>query len=188
MSGVTIGGEEEHTFGEIVEPADVGEPGRIRYDVEHRSSSLRIGARRHHAGRFVEYEPGCVLARRDRANPTTVDGDVIAIGVNGLPDLGDMVVDGHPPCRDELLCVSPRSNAGARERALDAHWLDHGRRLYSGMDAGTGARSAIANSSARGNSSRWRSAKCSRKTGVVPYMSGRPRPSPRPTTSIRPRS
>ena len=49
-------------------------------------------------------------------------------------------------------------------------------------------RSAIASSSARGSSSRCRSAKCSRKIGVVPYSSGRPSPSARPTTSIRPRS
>jgi hypothetical protein len=48
-----------------------------------------------------------VLARCHRADAVTVDRDPIPIGVNGLSDLRDVVVHGHPPRRDEFLCVSP---------------------------------------------------------------------------------
>src|SRR5689334_6424944 len=153
MRGVAVRGEEEHTFGEIVEPSDVREPRCVRYDVEHRAPSLRVGASRHDARRLVEDEPSGVGARGHGADPFPGDGDTIVRWMHGLANLRDVIVHGDAPGGNQLFCVSPRRDAGARKRTLDAHRLDH-EAPYSGMDAGTGARSAIANSSARGSSSR----------------------------------
>ena len=83
--------------------------------------------------------------------------------------LRDVAVDRHAAGGDQLLGLAARGDAGARERALDAHRLVSCERSYPAVvRRARGARSAIASSSARGSSSRWRSAKCSRKTGVVP--------------------
>src|SRR6185436_1246324 len=110
-----------------------------------------------------------------------VDLDHVAVRVDALPDLRRCAVDGHTSVGDQLFGFASRQHSSTRQRALDSHRLRHQIALGS-------ARSATASSSARGNSSRWRSAKYSRKIGVVPYSSGRPIPSPRPTTSISPRS
>src|SRR5690349_14053908 len=93
MCGITVCREQEHTLGEIVESTDVAETRRVGDEIEYRATSLRIGARRHDAGRFVEREPCCVRRAWNGANATTVDSDAIDVRLNGFSDLSDVIVD-----------------------------------------------------------------------------------------------
>lgn len=127
MRRIAISGKKEHTFGEIIEAADVGEPRRRRHQIEHGSPALGIGARRHDSRRLVEHEPGGPGGRRNRSDAAAVNSDVVPGGVDRFADLGNVIVDGDAACRHELLGMASRSNAGTRERALDAHRLGHSR-------------------------------------------------------------
>ena len=163
-----VRGEEQHAFGEVVEPTDVGEPGHARGRDRTPSSVPR--------GRAREVITPAGLCRTNHSvgagasMRVAVDHDHVAVGIDGLADLRRRAVDRDAAVRRPALrpCVATaRPRAPARAGCASARTSDR---------AVGSARSAIASSSARGSSSRWRSAKYSRKIGVVPYSSGRPSP------------
>ena len=82
---IAVGREQEHAFGEVVEPADIGEARDVRHEVEHRASALADRTRRHHARRFVEHEPRRVRASARRCGlPSTAMTS--RVGIDGLAD------------------------------------------------------------------------------------------------------
>src|SRR5437868_847087 len=199
----TVCSQEKHTFGHVIEPADVCHAGSIVDDVEHGTASGGIRPGGEDSGRLVEDDPS---GFRWPCDWFAVHEDLVAFGIHGLADHRDLTVDAYPPRGDEVVSGSSRGDSGARYDALNPHGFGHqsARGAASPLSlvgaptatggvvavgpACRGARKAIASSSARGSSSRCLSANCSRNDDVVPYRSGRPSPSPRPTTSINPRS
>src|SRR5688572_7477113 len=202
---ITIGRQEQHALGHEVEPADIDESRNRIHQIEDGRAVGAIAPTRQVASRLVEHDP---LWLGRRADALAIDRNRVALRIDALTGSGHFAVHRHPSFRNHRLGVTPRCYPRARERALDAHgrrWLHGtgasarsarigGSSLSTSASSRVGSsgwgevRSAIASSSARGSSSRWRSANCSRNIGVVPYSSGRPSPAARPTTSIRPRS
>src|SRR5262245_11190670 len=185
---VAVGREQQNALGEVVESTDVGEPGYAWHQFENGAAPFGVGLRSYDAGWLVQHNPLERVCRPTKLAP--IDGDAIDRRIHRLSRTGDDAVHLHSARRHELLGLSARRDTRPRERAVNSHrFAAHDVCAASGAGSvGVVLRSAIASSSPRGNSSRCRSANCSRKIGVVPYRSGRPIPSARPTTSMRPRS
>jgi hypothetical protein len=66
-----------------------------------------------------------VCTVRDHADPLTVDGNAVTIGVDAFTYPRDPIVHGHAPGLDQLLGVPPRCHAGTGQRALEPHRLGH---------------------------------------------------------------
>src|SRR5688500_13573466 len=122
VRGLTIGGENENSFGHVVEATDISESGFVRDKVEDCPSAPRIRLRREDSGGFVEDNPVEPDRLRDRL---VVHGDDILVGVDALSGDGDYAVDLHSARGDELFRSPAGRNSGACERALDAHRFRH---------------------------------------------------------------
>src|SRR6185503_10734005 len=174
----TVIGQEKQSLGHVIEPPDVGETGAVFDDVENGFAAAWIGPRRQDAGGLVQYQPGGLRGRS--GDGLSVDQNLVARRVDGLANEGNTSIDSHTPRRHQIVRRAAGGDSGARDRALNPHRLGHqsarggasplslaGAAAPVGV-AWRGARSAIASSSARGSSSRWRSANCSRNEPVVP--------------------
>jgi hypothetical protein len=115
-------GEQQQAFRVVVEAADGVEVAEVRGNhLEHRAPPLRIGARRHHAGRLVDQH---VAQRHGGLDLAAVDGDGVGPGVGlGAEVQHRGAVDGHPALDDEALGGPARGHAGRREDLLQAFHL-----------------------------------------------------------------
>src|SRR2546429_33587 len=118
-----------------------------------------------------------------RAHRPPVHRHALPRRVDARAERSHGAVHAHAAGADQVLGLAARRHACARQGALQAH-----QRHPGSAAGGAGGRSATDSSSNRGSSSRSLSPRISRNCGVVPYKSGRPRPSPRVTTSTSPRS
>src|SRR6266545_3396770 len=179
MGRPSVRREEQQARGHHVQSPNVRETGHLGEEVEHGAPPFGVGATHDVAQGLVECQPG---GARGGAHRPAIHGDALAVGIDAQPDGGGIAVHPHPPRADQVLGLAPRCDARARQGALQAH------QTHSGSSAGVGGRRATDSSSSRGSCSRSLSPRISRNGGVVPYSSGRPSPSPRVTTSTRPRS
>ena len=115
-------GQENHTFGHIIEAADVCHAGAVFDQVEHSPSPGRIGASCQHAGGFVENDPPGVRRLLYRLS---VDQDFVTYGIYGLSNHGDASVYSDAAGCDQLLRSATRGDSGARDGALNPHSFGH---------------------------------------------------------------
>src|SRR5207247_747458 len=175
-----------------LQPQRVGQPphdalpatreGELYLDARSGGPPPRGRAPAHHVAHgIVERKPreGC------RAHRPPVHRHALPRRVDARAARSHGAVHAHAAVADQVLGLAARRHACARQRALQAHQRHSGSAAAAG---GAGGRSATDSSSSRGSSSRSLSPRISRNCGVVPYQSGRPRPSPRVTTSTSPRS
>src|SRR5918994_4309994 len=189
MSRLTVGGERQKTGGHDIESADICEGRGVGNKLQNRTSALLVTGRRDHAEGFMEGKPAAPL-KLTRPIP---DGDLLAGGVNLHPEGGRLSIHSHPALFDQLFGRPTRGDSGAGERPLEPHLGHDSASTYAAASSSPSetARcgwSAMVSSSARGRSARSRRPSSSRNMGAVPYSRGRPSASPRPTTSISPRS
>src|SRR3989441_548644 len=177
VGGRPVGRQQQQPRRHHVQASNVREPRNVGEEVVDGGPPFGVAAGDDVADRLVEREPG----RGRSPHGAAIDGDPLAVEVDAHPEGRDRAVHAHAAGANHLLRLASGGHARARQSALQAH------QRHSGS-AGAGGRGATGSSSSRGSSSRSLRPRMSRNCGVVPYSSGRPQPSPRVTTSTRPRS
>ena len=109
--------EQEQTFSLRVETPDVEEPGKF-WGQQIKDSVARVGilSSRNESGRFMQHN----RKRRLGAKKFAIDFDVVARARLRAEICADLAVDGDTPLRDQLITMSPRTNAGSGEETVEA--------------------------------------------------------------------
>ncbi len=97
---VAVIGEQEQTFGVVVEAPDGEEPRAFRWqEVDHDRPTLGIGAAADIAARLVQEDVG---PRLRAAQELAVEGDPVGLGIGlGARLAPDLAVDGNASGREE---------------------------------------------------------------------------------------
>ena len=114
---VAVVGEEQQPFTVVIQPADwIDVLTHTLEEIEDGLTPLRIRSGRDHARRFVQQDVSMALRR---AETPAVDPDVVCSRIGLHPHLADrLAVDRNASLVDELLCGTPRSDAGLRQDFL----------------------------------------------------------------------
>jgi hypothetical protein len=121
---VAVVGEEDQSFGVVVETADgIDALAHALDQIDDRAATLRVFDGSHHFLRFVQEE---VAMRFRFGDELPVDFDVIDAGSGFRPELGDdAAVHRHPPFPDHRLGFPARREARVRDDLLQSLEFHH---------------------------------------------------------------
>jgi hypothetical protein len=103
-------GQQEQAATLLVEPADWKEAlGRVEPIRDGRTAS-RIADAGQDAGRLIHHHVGVLAGKPEQS---AIESHPIRLGINLLPRVCENPVDGNTAVHDQLICLAPRSHAGA---------------------------------------------------------------------------
>jgi len=110
--------QKQQTFSLRVETTDVEEAGKFWWkQIEDCIACVRIFPGRNESGGFVQHDG----KSGSGTNKFAADFDVVVRGWLCAEVCADLAVDGDATLRDQLITMSPRTNAGSGEETVEAH-------------------------------------------------------------------
>jgi hypothetical protein len=110
--------KQKQTFSLRVETTDVEKAGKFWWkQIEDCIARVRIFPGRNESGGFVQHDG----ESGSGTNKFGVDFDVVVRGWLCAEVCADLTVDSDATLRDQLITMSPRTNAGSGEEAIQAH-------------------------------------------------------------------
>jgi hypothetical protein len=109
--------QQKQTFSLRVQTADVEEAGKfLRKQIEDCIACVRISSGRNKSGGFVQHNGNSGSG----TNEFAVNFDVVVRGRLCAEVSADFPVDGNATLRDQLITISPGTDAGSREETVQA--------------------------------------------------------------------
>ena len=109
--------QKKQTFSLRVQTADVEEARKsLRKQIEDCIARVRISSCRNESAGFVQHDG----KRRSDTNKFAINFDVVVRARLCAEVCTDFPVDGDATLRDQLITMSPRTNAGSGEEAVEA--------------------------------------------------------------------
>jgi hypothetical protein len=110
--------KQKQTFSLRVETTDIEKAGKFPWkQIEDFIARVRIFPGRNESGGFVQHDG----KSGSGTNKFAVDFDVVVCGWLCAEVCADLTVDGDTTLRDQLITMSPRTNTGSGEEAIQAH-------------------------------------------------------------------
>jgi hypothetical protein len=110
--------KQKQTFSLSIETTDVEKAGKFPWkQIEDCIACVRIFPGRNEPGGFVQHDG----ESGSGTNKFGVDFDVVVRARLSAEVCADLTVDGDTTLRDQLITMSPRTNAGSGEEAIQAH-------------------------------------------------------------------
>lgn len=115
LSKIAVVRQNEKTFGLRVEPADIEKARELRgQEIENGVACIGIDSSRNETGGFVQDDVKPALAVHEFAT----DLDVVGLGRLRAEIGADAAVDCDASVRNQLVAVSPRTDAGCSEETI----------------------------------------------------------------------